>query len=64
MIDREEGPLKERRAGLVVSKNAVQLYHVTQYGLEPDDVTETLGEWKMVTLVDDYDVSLGGLVST
>ena len=47
--------MKERRAGLVVSKNAVQLYHVTQYGLEPDDVTETLSDWQIVTPVDDYD---------
>ena len=50
-----EGPLKERRVGLVVSKDAVQLYHVTRYGLEPDDVTETLSDWQIVTLVDDYD---------
>ena len=50
-----EGPLGERRVGLVLTKEVVQLYHHTRYGFEPDDVTEVSSDWKVVEVIEDYD---------
>ena len=34
-----EGPFGEKKVALVVDSQTVQLYHVTRYGFEPDEVT-------------------------
>ena len=50
-----EGPLGERKVGVVLSKETVQLYHLTRYGFEPDDLSSALKDWKLVIKIDDYD---------
>ena len=50
-----EGPLSERRVGLVMSEETVQLYNFTRYGFEPDDVTVSYIDWKVISVIDDYD---------
>ena len=50
-----EGPLKERKVGTAIDSGTVQLYHMTRYGLEPDDATECIKDWKVVKIIDDYD---------
>lgn len=55
MVAVMEGPLGERRVGLVLTEDVVQLYHHTRYGFEPDDVTEVSSDWKVVEVLEDYD---------
>ena len=50
-----KGPLKERKVGTAIDSGTVQLYHMTRYGLEPDDATECIKDWKVVKIIDDYD---------
>ena len=50
-----EGPLSERRVGLVISEETVQLYNFTRYGFEPDDVSVSYSDWKVISIIEDYD---------
>ena len=50
-----EGVLGERKVGLVMSEEAIQLYHLTRYGFEPDDLKDALKDWKVVSEIEDYD---------
>ena len=50
-----EGPLGERKIGVVLSKDTVQLYQLSRYGFQPEDLTSVLGDWKLVTKIEDYD---------
>ena len=50
-----EGPFGEKKVALVVDPETVQLYHVTRYGFEPDEVTEPLEDWKVLSVIEDYD---------
>ena len=49
-----EGVLGERKVGLVMSEEAIQLYHLTRYGFEPDDLKDALKDWKVVSEIEDY----------
>ena len=49
-----EGPFREKRVGLVMSKDTIQLYHFTRYGFEPDDITADNSDWKVLTVIEDY----------
>ena len=42
-----EGPLGERKVGVVLSKDTLQFYHSTRYGFQPEDLTSLLGDWKI-----------------
>ena len=50
-----EGQLGDRKVGVKLSKETVQLYHLTRYGFEPDDLSSSVKDWKFVTKIDDYD---------
>ena len=50
-----EGPLDERKVGTAIDPETVQLYHMTRYGLEPDDTTEHATDWKVLKIIEDYD---------
>ena len=50
-----EGPLDEKKVGLIISSDTVQLYHFTRYGFEPDDATNCYSDWKAIFVIDDYD---------
>ena len=49
-----EGPLGERKIGVVLSEDRIQFYHPSRYGLEPDDLTSEMCEWKVATKIEDY----------
>ena len=50
-----EGFLGEKKVGLIISSDTVQLYHFTRYGFEPDDATNCYTDWKAMFVIDDYD---------
>ena len=50
-----EGPLGERKVGVVLTKQTIQFYQPTRYGFQPEDVTEESCDWKISTKIDDFD---------
>ena len=50
-----EGPLGERKVGVVLSQDTLQLYQPSRYGFEPEDLTSELCEWKISTRIEDFD---------
>ena len=50
-----EGQLNERRVGVAIDTDTVQLYFMTRYGLEPEDTTEDMTKWKVLKIIEDYD---------
>ena len=50
-----EGPFGEKKVGLIFTSETVQLYHLSRYGFEPDDLTEEAKDWKISKIIEDYD---------
>ena len=50
-----EGALGDRRVGVAVTSETIQMYHLTRYGFEPDDTTEDMNDWNVVKIIEDYD---------
>ena len=50
-----EGPFGEKKVGLILTSDTVQLYHLSRYGFEPDDLTEEAKDWKISKIIEDYD---------
>ena len=50
-----DGPLGERKVGVVLSKETIQFYQPTRYGFQPEDLTTEKTDWTMSTMIDDYD---------
>ena len=50
-----DGPLGERKVGVVLSEDRIQLYHPSRYGLEPEDLTSEICDWKITKQIEDFD---------
>ena len=50
-----EGPLGERKVGVVIDPSTLQMYRMTRYGFEPEDITEDISNWRVIRIVEDYD---------
>ena len=50
-----EGPLGERKVGVVVAEATIQLYTKCRYGFQCDDLTVDTAVWKPIIPIEDYD---------
>ena len=50
-----EGPLGEKKIGVVLSEERIQFYQPSRYGLEPEDCTSEISDWKVTKKVEDFD---------
>ena len=50
-----EGPLGERKVGVVLTKDTLQFYQPSRYGFEPEDLTSEICDWKITTTIEDFD---------
>ena len=48
------GKLGEKEVGLVVDKGTLQLFKKKRYGLIPNDLAQSVNDWKLVDRIDGY----------
>ena len=50
-----EGPLGEKKVGVVLTRETIQLYQPTRYGFQPEDLTVESFKWELSKKIEDFD---------
>jgi hypothetical protein len=50
-----DGPLEERRVGIVLYCDTLQLYESSRYGYLPSDASEVISDWKLLDSIESYE---------